>query len=170
MRGRKPLATSLHVLRGTYHATKHGRDRAGEPVAEGEIPDAPDWMSDSQRQIWADAVDNAPLGVLKACDAGILTVWVIAADQHQVASLQQAKLDAGASLPLMSVDRNGTPLPSPYLGIINKAALVMLKAGSELGFSPSTRPRMVGSPGKAEPSPWDEIDRPLQALPSGRAN
>jgi phage terminase small subunit len=79
-------------------------------------------------------------------------------------------MDAGKSLPLMSIDRNGTPLPSPYLGIINKAGMVMLKAGSELGFSPSTRPRMTGSPARKERTPWDEIDEPLEALPAARAN
>lgn len=105
-----------------------------------------------------------------ATDNGVLTVWVIAADQHQIATVMQAKLDAGTALPLMSADRNGNPLPSPYLGIINKAALVMLKAGSELGFSPSTRPRMAGSPVKKERSAWDELDEPLQVIPSVRPN
>ena len=123
MRGRKPVPTELHRLKGTYNETKHGRDRAGEPIAEGDIPDAPEWMSDSQQEIWADVVENAPHGVLKGIDAGILTVWVVAADHHQVATDMQAKIDAGKSLPLMSTDRNGTPLPSPYLSIINKSVL-----------------------------------------------
>ena len=37
MRGRKPIPTELHKMRGTHNATKHGRDRTGEPIAEGEL-------------------------------------------------------------------------------------------------------------------------------------
>ena len=45
-RGQKPIPTALHALRGTYSATRHGRDRAGEPVPEGHLaPAAPDWMT-----------------------------------------------------------------------------------------------------------------------------
>lgn len=169
-RGRKPIPTELHRLKGTLNVTKHLRDRAGEPVAEGDVGGPPDWMSEAQQAIWREAVDNAPHGVLKACDAGLLAVWVVAADQHRTATIQQAKLDAGNSLPLLSKDRAGTAAASLYLAIQNRAATIMIKAGSELGFSPSTRPRMVGSPAKPERSVWDELDKPLQVLPGGRTN
>ena len=43
----------------------------------------------------------------------------------------------------------GAPIQNPYLPIVNRQALVMLKAASELGFTPAARPRIVvsGKPG-----------------------
>jgi phage terminase small subunit len=39
------------------------------------------------------------------------------------------------------------PIPSPLLQIISKQALLMLRAASELGFSPISRTRLVASDG-----------------------
>ena len=33
MRGRKPIPTDLHKLRGTLNTTRHGKGRTGEPEA-----------------------------------------------------------------------------------------------------------------------------------------
>jgi P27 family predicted phage terminase small subunit len=168
MRGRKPTPTSLHQLRGTFNATRHGKGRAGEPSAEGDLPiAAPDWMSEDQQQAWAYAVRHAPAGVLRAIDAGLLAVWVEAECRHRAATIAQARLDQGSALPLLTKTRDGTPVQSPYLGIINRAALVMIKAASELGFSPAARPRLGGAgaaPESGGESPWAEF----QVIPGGR--
>jgi phage terminase small subunit len=50
----------------------------------------------------------------------------------------------------------GLPLQSPYLAILNKQAQIMLKAGAELGFSPSSRSRVQVMP--------DARDGPFAAL------
>lgn len=158
MRGRKPTPTDLHKLKGTFNATRHGKDRKGEPTADGVLSDAPDWLSPDQRIGWAYAIDHAPAGLLKKIDLAVLTVWVIAEDQHRVSAIQQAKIDANTSLPLLTKDKNGQPVASPYLGVMNRAAIRMLKAGSDLGFSPASRPRLAGGNDTVEDdSPWGQF-------------
>jgi P27 family predicted phage terminase small subunit len=63
-------------------------------------------------------------------------------------------------LPLLTKTKDGTAVASPYLGIMNRAAALMLKAGSELGFSPAARPRLAAQatqpPADAQ-SPWAQL-------------
>lgn len=161
MRGRKPKPTALHKLTGTFNTTKHLRDRPHEPVAVGDLTGAPAWLSDDQRAGWEYAMRHAPAGLLKSIDQGVLTVWVVAEDQHRVAVIAQTKIDIGSALPLLTKDKNGMPAASPYLGIINRTAARMLKAGSELGFSPAARPRLNAGAQvdtNAPTSPWSEFE------------
>ena len=164
MRGRKPLPTGLHKVRGTYNATRHGKGRASEPVAEGDLgPAAPDWMTPDQKAGWRHALEHAPAGVLRKIDAGILAVWVIAESQHRAAVVAQARMDSASALPFLVKNKDGLAAASPYVGIINQSALRMLKAASELGFSPASRPRLggpgdrPGQPPASEASPWDQF-------------
>jgi P27 family predicted phage terminase small subunit len=158
--GPKPIPTQLHQLRGSFNTTRHGRGRAGEPVPDGElVATAPEWMSPGQQESWAYAMANAPKGLLKAIDRGVLAVWVEAEDRHRTAAQQQAKLDASSSLPLMTRGKDGQPIPSPYLRIIRQAAETMLRAAAELGFSPATRPRLAAGQAEepAQNSPWTRL-------------
>ena len=62
-----------------------------------------------------------------------------------------------AKLPLLSKNKDSTAVASPYLGILNRAAALMIKAASELGFSPAARPRLAASAAQDLPdehSPW----------------
>lgn len=158
MKGRKPKPSKLHDLHGTTNVTRHKARLAGEPIPETEIQDdAPSWMTESQKDCWRYALANAPKGVLKAIDRGILAVWVEAEDRHRRACIEQAKLDQTDTLPMLTKvggkeGRDGkvtgfSIIQSPYLGIINRAAQLMLKAASELGFSPVSRPRIAAATG-----------------------
>ncbi len=160
MRGRKPKPTALHKLEGTLSTTRHAGRRT-EPRAEGVLDEPPDWMTDRQQAAWRYAIANAPRGVLTRIDRGVLAVWVEAEDRHRTASMMQARLDSQTNAPLLSKTKDGTVVPSPYLSIINRTALIMLKAASELGFSPASRPRLgtppeIDDPGDEE-SPWRRL-------------
>ena len=161
MRGRKPIPTDLHKLRGTLNTTRHGKDRSGEPEAVGDLsPGPPEWMSEGQQAGWRHAVEHAPRGILKAIDRGMLAVWVEAEERHRTAATMQARLDQGAKLPLLTKTKDGTAIASPYLGIMNRAAAIMIKAASELGFSPAARPRLAASAAQDpadEHSPWARL-------------
>jgi P27 family predicted phage terminase small subunit len=135
VRGRKPTPASLHTLHGN---PSKGPPRH-EPQAPGAIGEPPDWLSPSQRAVWLHAVENAPAGVLRAIDGGLLAVYVVAADLHRQASV------ALQTEPLVTDEGKANPL----CALIVKQALVMLKAASELGFSPTARARL----GMAQ---WDE--------------
>jgi P27 family predicted phage terminase small subunit len=159
MRGRKPKPTILHKLEGTFNVTDH-RNRALEPVAAGDLHyEPPAWMTIDQRAVWIYATEHAPKSLLKMIDRGALTVWVIAEDQHRLASEMQAKIDAGTALPLLTKDKSGMAVVSPYVGIINRAGLRMLRAATELGFSPAARPRLVAdTPPPVDASPWAKLE------------
>jgi phage terminase small subunit len=62
--------------------------------------------------------------------------------------------------------RSGEMMVSPYLGIMNRSGLRMMKAASELGFSPASRPRL--STGKEGDQPEDIGWSRLQVIQGGR--
>ena len=133
MRGRKPIPTALHRLHGRPSKTAPPKL---EPKPVGELLDAPGWFNDTQRAGWTHALRHAPPGLLKRLDRGALAVWVVAEDLHHQAAAAQARAHL-----LVRTPDGELPIQSPYLPIINRQALIMLKAASELGFTPVTRGR-----------------------------
>ncbi len=122
----KPIA--LKVISGSR------RVPAGpEPQPVGDLHAAPDWFNESQKAGWDYAIENAPRGLLKLLDRSILTVWVIAESMHREAVLKVNRHG------LLIKGPDDTPQQSPFLAIAAKQALVMLRAGALLGFSPSAR-------------------------------
>jgi P27 family predicted phage terminase small subunit len=158
MRGRKPIPTSLHIFRGTYRATRHGKGRAAEPVAPGDLPvEPPEGLTESQAAIWCHVMATAPQGILKAIDLHVLLGFVTAADQHEIALQQLARLEAEGHDPLV-VQRNGVAVESAYVTIAHKAHLRLLRAAEQLGFSPSSRPRLApGQPPEKPDDAWSEL-------------
>ena len=51
------------------------------------LTDPPEWMSESQKQGWIYAIENAPDGLLKKLDRSVLVAWVVAEDLHRQASM-----------------------------------------------------------------------------------
>jgi phage terminase small subunit len=135
VKGRKLKPSVLHQLHGRPGKRRLNPD---EPKPPGTLDDPPDWMGPSQRAGWAYAVAAMPRGVLTQADRGVLGVWVVAEDLHRRAT--EAQNQAGALL--VRAPHTGTPQQSPYLPIINRQALLMLRAAAELGFSPVSRPRI----------------------------
>lgn len=132
-RGRKPTPTALKLVTG--NPGKRAIN-AKEPKPRGNLYDAPEWLNDSQRAAWDYAVECAPLGLLKRIDRSTLTAWVVSEDLHRQAA---EKLNSGA---LLIKTTNGNPIQSPYLGIVNRQAQIMLKAAAEMGFTPASRSRV----------------------------
>lgn len=154
----KPTPTALHKLRGTFNPTRHGRDRAGEPVAKGVLDTAPAWMSPSQKEGWNYALENAPLGVLTKIDRTILAIWVEAEDRHRTATIMQQELDKNNPLKLLTKSKDGEAIESPYSKILNKVSLVLIRAASEIGFTPASRPRLKITAGdNAIDDPWARL-------------
>ena len=134
MRGRKPKPTWLKVVEG--NPGKRPLNDA-EPLAAGDLKAPPDWLTDSQRATWNDAVRNAPPGLLRGIDESVFLVWVVAKDLHRDASEKIAKYGAVIKSPV-----TGTAMQSPFVSVLNRQAQIMLKAASEMGFSPSSRSRV----------------------------
>jgi phage terminase small subunit len=157
MRGRKPTPTALRKLRGNTNKKPLPR---GEPEPVGNISDAPDWLTPSQREGWDWALRHSPPGLLRQLDRGALMAWVVAEDLHRQATIQQAKVGLLVKAPV-----TGALMQSPFLPIINRQALIMLRAASELGFSPVSRPRIAERAGSL---PVQPADVPMTVPKAGR--
>lgn len=158
--GRPPKPTALHKLHGTFRQDRQGKRRAGEPKPVGDLRDAPDWFTESQREGWDYAIQHSPAGLLKMIDRGMLVLWVEAEDRHRIATETQAKLnERSRDLPFLIKSPIGM-VPSPYVEIIDRAAKIMFRAADAMGFSPVARPRIrVGAAPKDEDKndPWARL-------------
>lgn len=135
MRGRKPDPTSLKLISGSRNIRDDPED---EPIPAGALAEPPESMTDSQRVIWREAIENAPRGLLRRLDGQLLSIWVVAADMHEKASIEVQKYGM-----VVTTAKQGVAIQSPYLPIVNRQAEIMLRCASELGFSPTSRSRIT---------------------------
>ncbi len=151
MKGRKAKPTHLRLaasggVPGARDGVSHRRTNAEEPEAKGDLFAPPDWMTPGQKLGWAYAIEHAPRGLLRKLDRSLLTVWVVAEDMHAEASQKVQQYGMVVKTP-----RQGLPMQSPYLPIMNKQAEVMMRAAAQLGFDPTSRSRItVGSGAQKE--------------------
>jgi phage terminase small subunit len=138
VQGRKPVPTMLNELHG--RPNKGRKPNKTEPKPTGNLSDAPDFFSSDQKIGWDYALSCAPPGLLKRLDRGALVAWVVAEDLHRQATVAQNRLGQL----LVRTPNTQQLVQSPYLPVINRQALIMLKAASELGFTPVSRPRIFG--------------------------
>jgi P27 family predicted phage terminase small subunit len=150
MRGRKPKPVHLKLLAGNPGKCPINRR---SPVPPGELFEAPDWLSETQRASWAYAIAHSPRGLLRMLDHSALMVWVVAEDLHRQALAEVGKLG------LVVETKLGNPIQNPYLPILNRQAAIMLKAASELGFTPSSRSRVTTDNDQGGANPFDEHRR-----------
>jgi P27 family predicted phage terminase small subunit len=54
---------------------------------------------------------------------------------------------------------SGYPIQSPYVAIANRQAEIMMRIGSEFGFTPASRSR-ISTPSNAEPTLFDVLENP----------
>lgn len=135
MTGRKRKPTPLKILSMTSKRAEKLVKRI-TPTA-GPLVDPPDWLTPEQREAWTYAIENAPRDVLKKIDKSVLAGFIVAEDTHRRASifLQQSQL-------LVKSPTQGVPQQNPYLPIVNRQMMLMLRAASELGFTPCSRARI----------------------------
>jgi phage terminase small subunit len=140
------MPTALNVLHGnpSFKKATHA-----ETIPPGELLEPPAWMSASQKDIWAYALANAPEGLLRKIDASVLATWVIAQENHAIAS---QRLSEGGDTLLMRYPGVAMPFASIYLSIIRKEAQVIMRAVDHLGFSPASRARIYADREAALPS------------------
>jgi len=138
MRGRKPKPTILKVIDGNPGKKALPKN---EPVPVGDLTEAPEWFSDDQKDNWDYAIEHAPKGLLKKIDKSALMAWVIAEDLFRQAVIKVNQMNLIIKSPV-----KGDPMQNPYLPIVNKQSVNMLKAAAELGFTPSSRSRVTLDP------------------------
>ena len=134
MRGRKPKPTELKLVTGNPGRRPLPKN---EPKTRGPLGGPPKWMTDEQRGIWEEAIKEAPLGVLTASDRHLFTTWVCAVNLHRKAAMEVG--EQGITL----TTTNGNIIQSPCVGAMNTQAQIIMRASSELGFSPVSRSRVT---------------------------
>jgi P27 family predicted phage terminase small subunit len=95
-----------------------------------------------QHELWAQAVQSAPPGLLSPSDAALLEAWVVAWCLHRRATLE---LEQAGSLTVPSASDPGRQMPSPLITIIAKTSAIMARAVVELGFTPTSRSKVTQS-------------------------
>lgn len=129
-RGRKATPKLLAALHGNPSKIKLPDD---EPEGVGVLWSPPEWFDDDQRLQWHYAIEHAPVGLLSATDRETLVIWVVASVEHARAAQEVRKLGQVVKT------KEGNAIQNPYLPIVNRQALIMMRAGGEMGFSPASR-------------------------------
>jgi P27 family predicted phage terminase small subunit len=155
MRGRKPTPTALKRLRGV----EPRRINHLEPVPLSGLPECPKHFTAEQAELWEFALTNAPPGMVKSLDAGLLEAWCVAYSIHRAATAELSR-EGGITVPgIKEPDRR---VAAPQIGIINRTAALLSRLSGELGFSPTARSRV------RVPTPFssnsDYNDPPSQSL------
>jgi P27 family predicted phage terminase small subunit len=152
MRGDKPKPAALKILRMT---AKKAEKLIGKVTpTPGPLVEPPDWFTADQKTDWNYAIENAPRDVLRRIDKAVLAGFIVAQDTHRkaVVALQQSQL-------LVKTPKQALPMQNPYLPIVNRQMVLMMRAASELGFTPCARARIdAGNPSVAPAGDWDSIE------------
>ena len=169
--GGKPKPTALHRLEGTFRPDRHARGRKGEPQPQGDLEEAPAWLSDGARECWEYAIANSPKGLLKKLDRDLVAAWAVAADQLRAAATTLALFDSEPGrLPLVALTPAGLRL-SLYFKAVHQAIATMIAVSDRLGLSPAARTRVSVEPEKPEELPdsaWATLRRFPIVIPGGK--
>lgn len=151
MRGDKPKPPELKILRMT--AKKAEKLLAKRTPTPGLLTDPPEWLTAEQKADWQYAIENAPRDVLRRIDKTVLAGFIVAQDLHKQATLALQKTQM-----LVKSEKMTVPMQNPYLPIVNRQFVLMMRAASELGFTPCSRARIdQGNPPAAPSGDWEDI-------------
>lgn len=155
MRGRKPVPTRLHVLRG--NPSKLSGLGAGDGVAPDAVAtlEPPAWLTGAAREKWEqEAPKLARLGLLGDIDVDALASYCDTWVQFEQASRELA-LHGAVIVKRKVLDAQGKVIggdlaPSPYVQIRHKALIHLRALGAEFGMTPSARARVHVTGGKKQ--------------------
>ena len=136
MGGRPRKSTALKKLQGTLQKC---RTNTAEPRPAHELKNTlpPDYMTESAKQIWTFALDQAPEGMLTTLDFAVFSRWVVLYDQFMI--LSSAIKREGT----IQENEDGTLAVNPMLRAINQTAATLRALETELGFTPASRSKVI---------------------------
>jgi P27 family predicted phage terminase small subunit len=152
MRGRKPVPTTLKLVSGTLR--KH-RANPAEPDPVGDLLAPPPEMTDAQKAEWLYALENAPAGLLRRLDRKLFGEWCIASCELTVEELAlraegtvvnrggDERITTNADGSTVKTVRSISKVLNPRVRARRDAFDRLMKATSELGFSPTSRSRIT---------------------------
>lgn len=135
--GRPAKPTDLKKLEGNLGKRKLPEN---EPKPAGNLSAPPSYLGAEEKKEWKFLIKNAPFGLLKHLDTAVLEIFVIARIQHRIAVRELAS--EGQNIETS----NGNIIQNPRVGVMNRQAEIMLKAASQMGFTPASRSKVSVDP------------------------
>jgi P27 family predicted phage terminase small subunit len=146
MRGRKPKPTRLKRLTG--NPGKRPLNDC-EPRPEAVPPSCPIELSPTAQEEWKRLVGELDkFKMLTNLDRAALAAYC------EAYALWSEAIMALRRYGTMVKSPSGYPMQSPYLAIANRQAEIMMRIGSEFGFTPASRSR-IEIPRESEPDLFD---------------
>ena len=140
MKGKKPLPTSVRLLRGGRLKRPINQLEPQHPPIE---PDVPAELTDPNAAAeWRRVIDTLSRGHVTQADRPTLIGYCLKYGQWR--GLEAAAARDG----FMTFSANGHPIVNPLIGAANKVFLLLLKAAAELGLTPTSRTRVQQQPHK----------------------
>lgn len=137
MRGRKRTPTVLNILRGNPGKRPPNKD---EPKPDALSVECPIELTDPQ------AVKEWARVIVPAIERGQITVddRVFAVAHCELWATYLSQLADAAKHPhVVAVGQHKYPTPNPARVMANKTLMILAKVDAELGFSPTSRTRVV---------------------------
>lgn len=152
MAGRKPLPMAVKKVKGTLQKC---RINPQEPRPQGMLGMPPEYMSETAKEAWTYAIENAPPGLLSSLDASVLERWANCAGLYREAL---SKINRAGVSGMIVKTPSGILRRSPLMDVIRDLALEMKGYESEMGFTPASRSRVrVPQESVDKNDPWAEI-------------
>lgn len=148
MRGRKPKPTTVKEMQGNPGKRPLNRD---EPKPAGTLREPPEWFDKEHKEIWNRALACCPKGLMRKLDWSVLEVWVCAYIQHKEAA------ELLRTEPYLVETVSGGVRANPLVAIQRTAAQTLIKTAEQMGFTPSSRSRIVLE--KVKPEATDGNDQ-----------
>lgn len=138
MRGRRPKPILLKVLSGNPGGRRLNKSAlSGWPA----LRDPPDWLNADERAIWHEIVEDAPSGLFKSVDGGVLAVLACS-----IACCRALEVQLRGQPWTVPTGYDGSCKANPLVGILRKERQIIIKFCAELGLTPAARSRLRITP------------------------
>lgn len=150
MAGRSRKPAGLKAIQGTL---RRDRINHNEPKPKPKIPTCPDHLTDGAKTEWGRICGELhDLGLLTGLDAAVLAGYCAVFDRWATAEINIREHGA------MIVTPNGFEQSSSWVTIAQKSLEIMRRYMTELGLTPSSRPKISAKPLKDdEENPFSKI-------------
>lgn len=165
-RGRKPVPTHLHLVRGNPSKKKLPAKQDEIPVVVEEVT-PPAFLSDDAKVEWGRMMGAlVTLKLISQVDRAAFAAYCQAygrwAQAERALAAMRERDPAAAGLLVKTTGDN--IVQNPLVGVANKAMADMVRYAAEFGMTPSARVRLNGSGGGGgAENPFNAFKRPARS-------
>jgi P27 family predicted phage terminase small subunit len=133
--GTKPTPRNLRIVRGMDRPDRQNDD---EPVLPISIPHPPEYLTDSQQNIFTDMARKlARMRVMSDADIDALAIYAV--NFIEMVDANERIREMGL---VVRAPKTNVPMHNPFLSIRNNAQKTCLTILTEFGMTPSSRTRV----------------------------